>query len=73
MVDVAREARVALRTVSCVVNGRAVYDDIFVRGKRKPDVNLEADAMAMLMTWCDNGYTTSCDPLIVGFQPFDLF
>jgi hypothetical protein len=33
----------------------------------------ESSAMAMLMAWCDDGYTTSCDPLIVGFQPFDLF
>ena len=59
--------------VSCVVERRTVDDDIFMRRERKPDVNLEAGAMAMLMTWRDNGYTTSCDALIVSFQPFDLF
>jgi hypothetical protein len=59
--------------VSGVVNRRTVDDDIFVRRKRKPNVNLEAGAMAMLMAWRDNGYTASCDALIVSFQPFDLF
>jgi hypothetical protein len=29
--------------------------------------------MAMLLAWRNNGYTTSRDALIVGFQPFDLF
>ena len=56
-----------------VVNRRLVDDDIFVRWKRKPNMALESGAMAMLMAWCDDGYTTSRDPLIVGFQPFDLF
>jgi hypothetical protein len=56
-----------------VVNMRMVDDDIFVRRKRNPDVDLEAGAMAMLVAWRDNGYAASRDAPIVGFQPFDLF
>ena len=56
-----------------VVNMRLVDDDIFVRWKRKPNMDLESGAMAMLMAWRDNGYATSRDALIVSFQPFDLF
>ena len=56
-----------------VVNRRLVDDDIFVRWKRKPNMDLESGAMAMLMAWRDNGYATSRDALIVSFQPFDLF
>lgn len=56
-----------------VVNMRLVDDDIFVRRKRKPNVDLESSAMAMLNAWRDNGYATSRDALIVSFQPFDLF
>ena len=36
-------------------------------------MDLESGAMAMLMAWRDNGYTTSRDALIVSFQPFHLF
>jgi hypothetical protein len=56
-----------------VVTMRMVDDDIFVRWKRKPDIDLESGAMAMLMAWRDNGDAASRDALIVGFQPFDLF
>ena len=56
-----------------VVNMGLVDDDIFVRWKRKPDMDLESSAMAMLMARRDDGYATSRDALIVSFQPFDLF
>jgi len=50
-----------------------IDDDILVRWKRNPDVDLESGAMAMLMARRDNGYAASRDALIVSFQPFDLF
>ncbi|MGA9953577.1 MAG: hypothetical protein WBQ22_10130, partial [Bradyrhizobium sp.] len=56
-----------------VINMRMVDDDIFVRWKRKPNMDLKSGAMAMLVAWGDNGYATSRDALIVSFQPFDLF
>jgi hypothetical protein len=56
-----------------VVNTSMVDDDIFVRRKRKPNMDLESGAMAMLVARRDNGYATSRDALIVSFQPFDLF
>ena len=59
--------------MSRIVNRRMVYDDIFVRRYRQPNMDLKSGAMAMLMAWRDNGYATSRDALIVSFQPFDLF
>ena len=56
-----------------VVNTSMVDDDIFVRRKRKPNMDLESGAMAMLVARRDDGYATSGDALIVSFQPFDLF
>ena len=58
--------------VSCV-GRRMIDDDIFVRWNRQPNMDLESGAMPMLMAWRDNGYSTSGDALIVGFQPFNLF
>ena len=56
-----------------VVNMQMVNDDIFVRRKRQPNMDLESGAMAMLVARRDNGYATSRDALIVSFQPFNLF
>jgi hypothetical protein len=56
-----------------IVNVRVIDDNILVRRKRNPDMDLESGAMAMLMAWRDNGYATSRDASIVSFQPFDLF
>src|SRR5665213_2477517 len=54
--------------VSCVVDRRMIDHDALVRRNRQPNVNLESGAMTMLVAWCDNGYATSRDALIVDFQ-----
>jgi hypothetical protein len=56
-----------------VVNMRMIDDDIFVRRKRNPNMDLESGAMTMLMARRNNGYATSRDAPIVSFQPLDLF
>lgn len=59
--------------VSCVVDRRMIDDDALVRRNRQPNMNLKSSAVTMLVAWCDNGYATSRDALIVGFEPFDFF
>jgi hypothetical protein len=56
-----------------VVDTSMVDDDIFVRRKRKPNMDLVSGAMAMLVARRDNGYATSRNAMIMSFQPLDLF
>jgi hypothetical protein len=56
-----------------VVNMRMIDDDIFVRRKRDPNMDLESGAVAMLIARRNIRYATSRDAPIVSFEPFDLF
>jgi hypothetical protein len=55
--------------VSAVVRRLVIDDDVFVRGKCERDVNMEAVAMPVFVTWRDHSDTTSNDVVIVLFQP----
>ena len=55
-----------------VVRGRMINNDILVRRYRQPNVDPKPDAMAMLVTWRDNGNAASRNALIVGLEPLDL-
>jgi hypothetical protein len=55
-----------------VISGRMINNDVLVRWNRQPNVDLKADAMAMLLAWSDNGDAASRNAFIVCLQPFDL-
>lgn len=59
--------------VSCVIDRRMIDDDVFVRRNSQPNMDLKAGAVPMFVAWRNNGYATSRDAVIVGFQPVDLF
>jgi hypothetical protein len=58
--------------VSNIVQWRVVDYDAFERRNREPDVDLEADAMTMLVTRCDHSYAAPDDAMVVLLQPIYL-
>jgi hypothetical protein len=46
--------------------------DVFVRRNCKPNVDMEAGAVMVLVTRCDHGYTATGDMMIVFLQPLYL-
>ena len=68
---IAKASLIATSTmfVPRVVNMRLVDDDIFVRWKRKPNMDLESECHGDAYgIWRDNGYATSRDALIVSLS-----
>jgi hypothetical protein len=54
--------------MSRVMRRRLIYDDVFVRRKRQPDVDLKSGTMAMLVAWRDQFNAATGNTMIVGFQ-----
>src|ERR1700719_2335817 len=55
--------------VARVVPWRTIDHDVFVRRNSKPDVDLEAGAMAVLVARRDHGYAAPNDVAIMRLQP----
>ena len=49
-----------------------VDNNVSVRRNCEPDVDLEAGAVAMLVTWGDHRHAATSNALIVCFQPIYL-
>ena len=58
--------------MSRVMRRRLIDDDVFVRRKSQPNVDLKSGAVAMLVTGRDHFDAVASNPMIVGLQPLYL-
>jgi hypothetical protein len=58
--------------VPCILRRRVVDENVFVRRNCKPDMDLEAGTVTVLLTRCDHSYAASDDAMIVFLQPVYL-
>jgi hypothetical protein len=56
--------------VPSILRWLVVDYDVFVRRNCKPNVDMEAGAVMVLVTRCDYGYAATDDMMIVFLQPF---
>ena len=58
--------------VPCVVRWCVIHYDIFVRRNCKPDTNLEAAAVTVLVAGCDHADAATDDAIVVLLQAGDF-
>ena len=58
--------------VPSILRWLMVDHDVFVRRNCKPNVDMEAGAVMVLVTRCDHSYAATDDVMIVFLQPFYL-